>query len=832
VQDVIMTGNCDDVLQVFVSYAGSDRAWAEWAAAQLDAAGLAVELDVWEWRAGDNAPLLMSRAVERADVVLALWSPAYFGSSRFTEDEWTSVLADRPDARKRLVPVRVAVVTPPQGLRALLYRDLFDVDETTARRELLAAVMGPSGRGDRAPFPGAVRGAGGPPSASTGGPRLPGSLPGVWNVRNRLKGFTGRQSLLAGLRVQLVAGHTTVVVAMNGLGGVGKTSLAVEYAHLFAGEYDVVWWVDAERPELVGEALSRMAVAAGWAPPEAPVPVAWEVLTARLRQVGRWLVVFDNVESPDHVRSWLPQGPGQVIITSRHRGFTGLAVPLEVQVFPRTESLDLIATHLPTLRLDQAKALAQALGDLPLGLAQAIGLLAETGMTVSEYLTELEGHTVELLAEGRGGSYPVSLAAAIETTLARLGPQDPAGLEVLRLCAVLAPDPIPLDWIRGAPPDALPSELAAVATRPLALRRSLGRLADLGLAQVGDSTILVHRLTQAVLRHRPTIDRSLIGCAVALLAAAAPDNDGSDPSSWPAWAMLLPHLLALDPVTAPVEIRATACDALYFLLMNGQVRTALTLAKAWCVAWQRTVGIADRYVLWAAHHQGIALRLAGKAQEAYDLDRETLERRRQAFGEDDPDTLRSVNAVALNHSMLGRHQDAYDLHRDLLERRQRILGRDHRDSLDSAHALAIDLFDLGQYAEASKLDKDTFQRLRQVLGEQHLLTLESATRLATDLRALGRYQEAYNLDRVTSADGRRVLGPYHYVALEAANNLAADLRALGRYQEAYDMDVATLEARRRVLGRNHRDSVTSATNLALDLRALGRPEEVISLESG
>jgi hypothetical protein len=115
------------------------------------------------------------------------------------------------------------------------------------------------------------------------------------------------------------------------------------------------------------------------------------------------------------------------MVTFRHRDFTGLAVPVEVEVFTRTESTAFIATHLPALPQADADALAGAVGDLPLALAQAVGLLTETGMTVGEYLTELDTHAGELLAEGRAGNYPAPLAAAIRTTLTRLETQDRAG---------------------------------------------------------------------------------------------------------------------------------------------------------------------------------------------------------------------------------------------------------------------------------------------------------------------------------------------------------------------------------------------------------------------
>jgi hypothetical protein len=279
------------------------------------------------------------------------------------------------------------------------------------------------------------------------------------------------------------------------------------------------------------------------------------------------------------------------------------------------------ASTTPRLREGYATAEVDAFRkELPLALAQAIGLLAETSMTVPEYRTELTARARTLLSEGRGGDYPLSLAAAIETTLAHLSPQDGAAAELLHLAAVLAPDPIPWSWLRDAPDDVLPDPLAAVATQPLALRRSLSRLADLGLAQITDRTVQVHRLTQAVLRDsRPpeqlAADRDR---AVRLVAAAQPDNEGRDPASWPAWAVLLPHLLALDPGTAPPLLRPLACHTLRYLLMRGEYHTVLPLAEAWHTQWQAVDGYEDLDVLRAANQRSTVYRFLGRYQEAHD----------------------------------------------------------------------------------------------------------------------------------------------------------------------------------------------------------------------
>jgi hypothetical protein len=197
-----------------------------------------------------------------------------------------------------------------------------------------------------------------------------------------------------------------------------------------------------------------------------------------------------------------------VIVTSRRHAWTGLAVPVGVEVFTRTESVELLSIHLPALTEADADAVAEAVGDLPLGLAQAAGLLAETAMPVNEYLAELAVHAGEVLGEAGPAGYPRPLAATIALAVDRLQDVDPAAVEVMRLAAVLAPEPIPLEWFTTpAAAEVLPMAVWSATARALTWRKTLARIADLGLATITAESLKVHRLTQAVLRDQRTTDQ-------------------------------------------------------------------------------------------------------------------------------------------------------------------------------------------------------------------------------------------------------------------------------------------------------------------------------------
>jgi NB-ARC domain len=252
-----------------------------------------------------------------------------------------------------------------------------------------------------------------------------GARPQVWNVPARNPGFTGRDNLLAEVREQLLAGDRAVVQALHGMGGVGKTQLAAEYAHRFAGTYGLAWWINAEQGGLIGDQVAALGLALGCVQAGAGTEAVRAAVLAELRHRGRWLLVFDNAEDPTDVAPWLPGGGGHVLITSRQRGWDEVAAPVEVDVLTRAESVAILQARVTELSGADADKLAAELGDLPLAIAQAAGFMAGTGMTADEFLVLLQTRAGQLLAQGTPGSYPRSLAAATGLIAERLASTRP-----------------------------------------------------------------------------------------------------------------------------------------------------------------------------------------------------------------------------------------------------------------------------------------------------------------------------------------------------------------------------------------------------------------------
>ena len=179
---------------------------------------------------------------------------------------------------------------------------------------------------------------------------MPGVLPPVWGpVPGPNEAFTGRDGMLVRLREGLQGSGRSVVHALHGAGGVGKTQLAAEYAWRFAGDYDAVWWVNAEQADRIGEQYAAFAAAWGLVDPATPVGPAVEALRGYCRSRGRWLVVLDNATTARDIAPWRLAGPGHVLVTSRDPHWPEIATAVAVDVFTRAESVALLRAHLPTL---------------------------------------------------------------------------------------------------------------------------------------------------------------------------------------------------------------------------------------------------------------------------------------------------------------------------------------------------------------------------------------------------------------------------------------------------------------------------------------------------
>ena len=561
----------------------------------------------------------------------------------------------------------------------------------------------------------------------------------VWTIPARVRGFTGRAALLAELEVARRSGEATVVQAVTGMGGIGKTTAAIEYAHRHHDEFDVAWWVPAENPALLPERLAELALALDLTTATTPAGVGAARLLGELARRDRWLLVFDNAEDPRALSRCLPEGPGRVLITSRNPAWRGIGATVGVREFTRPESIALLRRLAPDLTEDEADRVAEAVGDLPLAVEQAGSLLADTGLTVDKYLRLLTERAQDVLDHDPGGAYPQSLAASWAVAFDRLADDDPTALDLLTVVAWCGPEPVPLTLLTDHP-DAAARAVAADRDRPAGAgalhRRSC----------TGGGWPRCPRTASSCTGSRPRCcapaAKHADGAAAAgwaatvvrLLEKAAPGNLRNDPSGWPLWKPLLPHVLAaagrdvaLDAV--PAEATELLDRAASYLLGGARSRPPWRRPNAptRCGATNSvtiTPTPSPRPATWREACGGWVSTSGARA-----LDEDTLTRRRRILGDDHPDTLTSASQLAQDLFGLGNYRQARELQEETLSGRRRILGDDHPSTLFSASLHGLILWALGDYRQARQLLTDTLTRSRRILGEDHPDTLTTASQL-------------------------------------------------------------------------------------------------------
>ena len=643
--------------------------------------------------------------------------------------------------------------------------------------------------------------------------------------------FTGREKLLNQIHQTLATGEPA---ALSGLGGVGKTQIAAEYAHRYRDAYTHVLWVRAETLDEFVSGLTALAQDLGLSlSQEADQAVVVQTVKTWFRSHRGWLLVLDNTDHLELVRDWLPlTEQGHILLTTRLSETRPLAIWIGVLTMPPQEgALFLLrrSGQLPNngawtqaASADQSLALTlcQTLDGLPLALDQAGAYILETPSSLAEYSQLYQAAAPKLLAQrGQNAfdhpSVTVTFSLAIQVASQRF----PAVADFLNLCAFLAADGIPEELFQDNATAFAPPLQASLADglEFVELLKAAGRF-SLITRTVDDHTFAVHRLVQEVIREGldSATQDSLIRQVLEAMNQAFPDVEFAN---WPLCDRLLPHALMVAQWRQNHTLETESASRLlnqiaFYLVARGRYGEAEPLYLDALAMRKRLLGNEHPDVAQSLNNLANLYYNQGRYGEAEPLYLDALAMSKRLLGNEHPEVARSLNNLALLYDNQGRYGEAEPLYLDALAMSKRLLGNEHPNVVQSLNNLALLYDNQGRYGEAEPLYQDALAMSKRLLGNEHPAVARSLNNLAGLYANQGRYGEAEPLFQEALAMKKRLLGDEHPNVATSLNNLAALYDNQGRYGEAEPLYQEALAMSKRLLGNEHPDVALSLNNLA------------------
>jgi tetratricopeptide (TPR) repeat protein len=672
--------------------------------------------------------------------------------------------------------------------------------------------------------------------------------PSLWGrVPPRLPDFVGREGWLAALRQTLARDDRIGLVAIQGLPGVGKTQLAVEYASRYAHEYDLVWWVPCGDVDAAHSSMADLAVQAGGADgtgetADRNYTELFDVLR-RHQRFGRWLLIFDGADEPEDVRELIPPLPGDVLITTRSARWEASGELLELDVFDRKESIEFLHLRMPKVSQVVAHQLADGVGDLPLLLEHA----AESRIAVDTYLARLNSDPLTLLAD-HPADYHSTIGDVWQTAVNQLRTDAPETFDLLCCLASFGTEPVPRDALErgGFLPDISIHNLLRNSIR---VAGAIAKLRRAGLLRVSlaPRSLAMHQVTryvvQALAARSDSGDRSRHD--VHLLLTAADPRTPDDPTSWQSYEALHGHAAASGAVTCQQElVREFVVNLTRYLTVAGDTRSAVALADEAITHWDKDAGekgaTGSRSRVMMRVAKVGALFVQGSWPEAFQLQEETMAEMRADLDRWSANIIGLEGMAGARHRIAGNFAEALAADRDAMRAHVAEFGNDDPRTFNVVHSLITDLALSGAAVEASTAARELHRNCLAFYGDtSHPAVLAASGVLGRCQWLVGDYGEATGTmaevhSGYATLPDDHMLDENHpwrlnhetdYAITRRDNDpTAADLRVLA--DDAHELRRRCWRAR----GADHPHTLAATVVLASVLRRIdGRKDEAVRL---
>ncbi|CUS06869.1 unnamed protein product, partial [Tuber aestivum] len=661
---------------------------------------------------------------------------------------------------------------------------------------------------------------------------------------SRNRRFTGREHLIDSVkRLCERKGHNRI--ALHGLGGAGKTQIALEYVYQRASESDCdIFWVQGSGVLRFTEGFR--AIAQRVQIPLASAETEEEGFLLSIKrwfegpESGDWTLVIDNADNEEDfagnnspIAKFVPQGPrGTLIFTTRSRqvAFRQECERIGVGKMEEEEAQALFSKHFGSWgRFGDGEGQIAAMilgsvGHLPLAVVGAAAFMVETEILPSEYwaiFRENDKRMKELLLEQfsdirRESGMTESILGTYFITFDRITKQTPTAGHLLRLIAFFDRQNIPEQLLRECGVEGMDGSIQ--------FHRAIAKLTGFSLVTATkreDKTFYeLHRLVQLSI-HAYLLPEELdkwSGTALGVVSRIFPKYEHELRDTCESY---IPHALAdLRGLLDPNNSDMLECLSYLASVMTdlGKYDESETMNRHALEVRGKVLGPDHPDTLTSADNLALVLQYQGKYDESETVNRRALQGRERILEAGHPDTLLSVSHLAIVLGRQGKYGESETMHRRVLEGREKVLGPDHPDTLKGLHNLAIVLEHQGKYDESEAMKRRALEGREKVLGPDHPDTLASLNNLAIVLGYQGKYPESETIHRHGLEGREKVLGLDHPDTLASLNNLAIVLGYQGKYAESLTIHQRALEGREKVLGADHPNTLRSRNNLVILLR--------------
>ena len=645
--------------------------------------------------------------------------------------------------------------------------------------------------------------------------------------------FVGREKDLERLHQQFQRTSEVVIAAVEGMGGVGKTELAIQYSllHFKARDYPGgICWLRATEADIGLQIVNFARTDLGLQLPtdlELPDQVRW---CWKHWHEGNTLVVLDDVKNYSNIKPYLPPQPSQfkLLITTRLK--LDFAASLYLSVLSESDALEVL-THLVghekvKQELEEATKLCQRLGYLPLALQLVGSYVKKRKISLAQMLQRLEGKGLghpSLIVKENDPTWTLNIKRGVEAAFELSWLELTESAQHLGcLLSLFTLAPIPWSLVQSA---AVEQDLEELEDARLELENS-------HLLQ-GEDTYQLHQLIHEFLSNKQNnlavADGQKYNLCIAMKKAADEIPQSPILEEINKLALIIPHVAKTATAYKDWLRDEDLISPFVGLSRFYQGQGAYTEALPWleqCVLFVRErLGEDHPDVAQSYNNLAALYKNQGRYTEAEPLYQKALELRQRLLGEDHPHVAESYNNLAALYNNQGRYAEAEPLHQKALELLQRLLGEDHPSVATSYNNLAGLYNDQGRYTEAEPLYQKALELRQRLLGEDHPDVAQSYNNLAVLYNDQGRYPEAEPLFQKALELRQRLLGEDHPSVATSYNNLALLYKNQGRYTEAEPLYQKALELRQRLLGEDHPDVATSYNDLAVLYNDQGRYTE-------